>query len=455
MSSIHTSIEGPATESVGSRPPPPRTHTHPSPRWPIWVACVVVAVQALDLTRGLGNAGFGSDFQLLYTVATAWGAGRDAYDDDVIKQTWAAHGDSSLPSPGRPVTPNVYPLCIAPLIWPFTLVNIHTAMLIWIAILLACEAWLLVLVLRSAIPPPAVGEGAGAAAEIRLIPVTLAVGVLVLCYPMRLNLASLNIALIAGTAGLWATLNAQTRPWRAGLLLGAALVKYSLTGPLVIWLIWRKRWTAIGVAIAAQAALVVVATAVGPYAFPLYWLDHMRAEMAASLATGGINAHDTFAGSAMLLHVRALWYRLMPGYDAWHWAILVGLVYLAGRAVGRSPLKARDESVQRDAACRADLAWIILLTCVAFYHRAYDLVPPMALVLSGLVSPRGDAQSVPARTAAWALLLVTVLPGLWDGWDGVDVSQWTFVLIQPACAWATVGLALLAIWDRLSARVPE
>ncbi len=408
--------------------------------WPAVVVAAVILVQAFQVvTQSYGRPGFGVDFSLLYTVAAAWREGRNPYDDAVVKETWRVRGDPDLPAPGRPVTPNVYPLTVAPLVAPLSWLPFGAAILVWSGVVLACEAWLLWGVLR----------GAQAARDgVRLIPVAVAVTILMLSYPMRLNLASLNIGLVVSAAAVYAVLNGgRTLP--AGVAYGLALVKYSVTGPLVFLFAWRRQYRLIGVALAVQFALFAVATwGGGAHARPpLHWISDMRAEIADSLASGAINAPDAPRGGAMHLGLRSLWHRIAPDRDAWHWGVVAALVGVAGVRLVRSPRDPaagrRPDKMAHSRRTDLDAAALLAVTLVCFYHRAYDLIPVMVLVLAWLVRPGGGANR--RELLLWGALAWTIVPGLWEGWDAASTGGWVWVFVQPACAWSALALCLIPV----------
>jgi hypothetical protein len=443
-----------------SNPQSSIVHRPSSVRWPWLVTAGVIAIQAAQIcVHSVGKPGFGTDFQLLYAVATVWGHQQNPYDDAAIKEAWRAHGDPSLPEPGRPITPNVYPLTVAPLIWPLTRVPFGAAILLWTVVVLAAEAWLIMQILQ--------GAAAGGRA-IRRIPVAMAITILMLCYPVRLNLASLNIGLVAAALALAAVRNGH-RPWLAGIAMGLSLIKYSVTGPLLVLMVWRRQYRAVAVAVAVQALLVSTATWGGTFHHPFEWTDAMRAEISDSLEPGGINAHDTPRGAGMHLELRSLWWRFFPGADAWHWLLVAALFGLAASALSRT----RRGGARRDSRT-SDLSWprgeevregilapadsctsgrsgspdpeaalVIAITLVAFYHRAYDLLPVMVLTLIWLVRPgprTGSTSNRFVENLTWAVLALTIVPGLWRGWDTSAVQTWARWFVQPACAWSAILL---------------
>jgi hypothetical protein len=393
--------------------------------------------------QSVGRPGFGTDFQLLYTVASAWGEQQDTYDDTVIKETWQARGNPGLPVPGRPNTPNVYPLTVAPIIWPLTLMRFDWAILLWAAVILVSEAYLILRILRP-------GGGQYQGRPVRRIAIAVAVAMLMLCYPIRLNLASLNIGMVASALAL-AALGVGGRPqrggrpakgreWLAGVAMGLALVKYSVTGPLLLLMARQRQYRAIVVAFGVQVVLVLTATWGGGYSQPLEWVGGMRTEISHSLAPGEINAYDAPKGTAMHLHVRSLWHRFFRGGDAWHWVLVAGLVVAAGAGLHRGPRWRFRGPASATASGVIDLeaALIVAVTLASFYHRAYDLIPAMVLVLAWLVS-YCPAHNVgrPLEAALWAVLALTIAPGIWGGWDDAASASWVRLVIQPACAWAT------------------
>ncbi len=416
------------------------------------VAAVVLAVQGSQIGfQSVGSPGFGTDFQLLYTVAAAWGEQQDVYDDAVIKETWRARGVSGLPEPGRPVTPNVYPLTIAPIVWPLTLMRFEWAILLWAAVILVSEGYLILLILGP-------GGGRGDGRPVRRIAMAVAVTLLMMCYPVRLNLASLNIGMVAAALALAALrLGGRTgeggrqvkgRALLAGLAMGLSLVKYSVTGPLLLLMGWRRQYRAVGVAVGVQVVLVGAATWGGGYRHPLEWVGAMRGEIVHSLASGEINSYDAPKGTAMHLHVRSLWHRFFPEGDAWHWVLVVGLLGVAGAGLvgGFRRRSGGRASASVDGGSDLEAALILAVTLASFYHRAYDLIPVLVLVLAWLVgSSPGRRVSRPLEVGLWAVLAWTVVPGVWEGWDSAVSASLVRLVIQPACAWATCLMIPLLI----------
>jgi len=410
-------------------------------RWPCLAALAVTALLAAQvLSQSFGKPGFATDFQLLYTAASLWGDGGNPYDDAALKSHWIEIGDPALPIPGRPVTPNVYPLTIAPIIYPLTKLPFHHAVLVWTGVLLASFFWLAWYVLRTA-----------STNRVRMIPVALAVGILLLGYPTRLNLASLNIGLATSALALWAITSPRSR-FTAGIAMGLALLKYSITGPLWLLLLWRRRFSAAAIAVGVQVALVAMVALNQETSSPLHWVSDMRAEIAASLAPGAINAYDAAHGAAMHLGFRSLWHRLAPGVD-WAHGILVALILFACI----SALIRRRATHLREADHDADAALLLAVTTISFYHRAYDLIPVIALTLAELLRREGEAPAEPhidgmtthqrgrrtfTEVLVWTCLALTVLPGLWAGWDSNHAPWLTRYFIQPACAWAALGLCV-------------
>ncbi len=409
----------------------PTTTQRSTAAWPWFVTAAVISVHALQIgTQSIGKPGFGVDFELLYTVSALWGEHGNPYDDAALKETWRAVGDPRLPEPGRPITPNVYPLTVAPLIRPLTYVPFAAAIVIWSGIILASEAWLMLYILRSA--------AAGPGCAVRRIPIALALTALMLSYPVRLNLASLNIGMVAAALGIYAVQNGQ-RTWLAGAAFGLSLVKYSVTGPLGLLLMWRRQYRLLGVALAVQVVLVCVATWGGGYRHPLEWVGAMRAEVVHSLAPGAINAHDAITGGPMHLGFRSLWNRIAPGYDRLHWVVVAGVLCLVGASVIRS---ARDVP-RRRRYFDLPAAGLLAAGLLSFYHRAYDLIPVMILTSAWLVRPTiSKGHRSVAEFAIWAALIWTVIPGLWTGWDSSESGFWVRMFVQPACAWCTLGFCV-------------
>lgn len=416
-------------------------------------ATLVLGIQLA--ARSFDRPGFGTDFQLLYTIASVWKARGNPYDDDALKAAWREVGPPHLPTVGRPVTPNVYPLTVAPLIAPLSGMPFRAALACWSIVTLFSLGYLIRHALCAAYvnangrcnhstPAPDGSRFAHAGPRLPAALILGAVAVLMLSYPTRLALASLNIALPAGALAVWAVQPGR-RSWTGGAAMGLALVKYSLTAPLWGLLLWRRQYRTAAAAIAVHAALIAVASWSAKTDPPLHWLAGMRTEIAVSMASGAINAPDAARGTAMHLDIRSLWHRIAPGRDSWHVlgvAVVVGLFACA--------VATRQRGAANPACLDAEAALWALPVLLAFYHRAYDLVPILALVIAAGLRRATLAGGLKPRDAAiGCCLALTVVPGLWSGWDAPAATAWVRWLVQPACAWATLGLCvLLALPER-------
>jgi len=414
--------------------------------WPVrlFPILVVIGLQVGLMLNANHKAGWGMDFHLLYTVAATWGEGRDPYDDAELKRTWAAYG-GELPAPGRPQTPNVYPLSIAPVAWPLTRLSITTATNVWLLLTLLCFAWLLRAVLAHAFQ-----SGDPSPAQWRVAALVLVI--LLAGYPARMNLASLNVAMICGVLSL-AALRDGMGAIRAGLLMGLGLLKYSVTGPLMFLLIWRRRFRAAAVAIVIQLALMGLATWGAGSRSPLDWITGMKRELDHSMASRQINAPDAWRDSAMFLDLRRLWFRI-AGYDS-----LAYVPYIALLAVPVLICIRLDRRFEGRRGALADpvAATLLAFALCAFYHRAYDLVPLIALIGACLLTyPSASLRRPLSRGAIWLCLAATVLPGLWMNWSLPTLNPWMDLLVQPACAWATLWLCpLLALFTIRAASIAD
>jgi hypothetical protein len=208
-------------------------------------------------------------------------------------------------------------------------------------------------------------------------------------------------------------------PVRAGVLTGLALSKYSLAPPLVLYLVYRRQWRALGVALLVQAvALLVVA-----------WIG----------ATSPLEVFAAYAG-LLLVHTeqRDIELRtLLPPHPAATVAVAVLLTAPVFAWLGREVLADRGGRLRSGPGRLALLSALAMWTLLVAYHGPYDAV--FALLPLGLLAhevarrPRAGRRD-PLLVLLGASVIVLNLPGvtawgLLPGWAAAGSALTTLTLL--------------------------
>jgi len=412
-------------------------------RW-ILTAIVCAAPFAMSLRElALANQDFqiGIDFRMTYTAARTWRLRQDPYDDATLKAVWSASGAPHMTPPGRPQTPNVYPLSIAPLLAPLSSLPFPPAFAIWLLINAAAAGWIAWLVATSDDP---MRDGRGSREETNSSATpwfqpAAAACIVVFGFPLHYGLVVSNLAITTTLCVLLTLRHRDDAPALAGLLFGLALVKYTLCAPLAIIFVIERRWRLLGVAGVTQLALLALATLGYAGASPLGWIPRMLAECRASLEPGAVNDYASLDYTALHTELAALLYRLAPVLaDARH-VILAALGVVTLLACRRSP-------DGRHAAARADMRYIVILalTMIAVYHRVYDLIVVIAPLTAWLIRYR---RTIAFNQSAW--LWFAAAFSMFAGptiAGGSANAPWTvLVFVQPNAIWATLIVLLAGI----------
>ncbi|MCA9256665.1 MAG: DUF2029 domain-containing protein [Phycisphaerales bacterium] len=411
-------------------------------RW-ILTAIVCAAPFAMSLRKlALANQDFqiGIDFRMTYTAARTWRLRQDPYDDATLKAVWSASGAPHMTPPGRPQTPNVYPLSIAPLLAPLSWLPFPPAFAIWLLINAAAAGWIAWLIATSDAPrrERGAGEDPDRTATPWFLPAAAAC-IVVFGFPLHYGLVVSNLAVTTTLCVLLTLRHRDDAPALAGLLFGLALVKYTLCAPLALIFAIERRWRLLGVAGVTQLALLVLATLGYAGDSPFGWIPRMLAECRASLEPGAVNDYASLDYTALHTELAALLYRLAP--------ILADARHVILAALGVVTLLAcRRASIGRNAAASADMRYIVVLalTMIAVYHRVYDLIVVVAPLTVWLIRYR---QSIPFNHSAW--LWFAAAFSMYAGptiAGGSANAPWTVLaFVQPNAIWATLIILLAGI----------
>jgi len=217
--------------------------------------------------------------------------------------------------------------------------------------------------------------------------------------PVRVTLRIGQLSLLVVAAILASELLMQRgRKVTAGLLLGLALVKYSLSGPFLLYLAWRRQWRALAAAMAVPLALTAV------YAgHSGFWPWEILTAYVQRGAVVMSKPREFFGGT---LEIRPVLHALCGGSKEWATALSLALALLALGAMAWV-------FYHRPHRTRAHLALLALFSLWVIYHRVYDGV--LALLPAALLAEMARRGRQPAL--AWGGLtslglFLLDLPGL-------------------------------------------
>ncbi len=212
------------------------------------------------------------------------------------------------------------------------------------------------------------------------------------------------------------------RPWLAGILLGVALSKYTLTFPLLLICLWERRWKPVLAAALTQlAALVAVALVArtNPVDIIRRYLDLSTRILAQtqdysvhllSLGWGAPGGVALLVSSAALIAVLVAWYRWSTRHPMARHTELTRLTLLGALTMW---------SLYALYHGRQDVVFAFLFVVVVAY-RPSRVVPPLPPTPHPRREPAGEAEMdrlalTPRQQAAlnvftWVVLAVWTLP---------------------------------------------
>ncbi len=399
-----------------------------------YALCALPFVFALQfISQAQRDYTVGMDFRLTYSAAAAWLQGLDPYDDATLKDVWSRAGMAHATPPGKPQTPNVYPITVAPLLAPLAWLSFPTALVVWMLINAGCVAvWVWQLYHHEKVPP-----------LFRIAPIVI----LLFGFPLQYGFRFGNLAVVTSFL-ITTTLCLRHRPVVAGACLGLALVKHSLCAPLVLLFLFEKRWTLLFTAGGVYAALLITGSFYYAGQTPWAWVAAMMDTGMESLAVGGINHHARLDGSALHLTLAALLYRVHPALVHLDKLILVVLALAILRGYWR-----RATTMNHDLRPITPLHIALLgLNLMAYYHRLYDLVVVMMPLLMWLLIEH-ERLAPRWRNAFWLIAVLMMLPGATVGGGMPNVSWPVLALVQPVGTWSLLlVVGSLAAWAWLASR---
>lgn len=321
------------------------------------------------------------DFRNVYLGARCWLQGQNAYDDAVLKQTWQSvcedeHIENTLP-PGLPQNSLVYPPAAFP-------VYGLTALMPWkwaaiVNLLFSCAALLLIVwLIRNYF-------------DLTRIPFIL---ILLVACAFKGTFHALLVGqptflfLLTGLLSLY--LIKRQHNYTAALLLGITLCKPTLALPFVIYLVVRRRYRVVAIAVLWQFVLLVVSLFVFTQTLALLngFYHNINALMDMVYAQGNIYYMRTLTDAGVWVN-----YLFSNSYVLWK-LLQNGILILLAYVLWNKPIK-------NDAHLFTAIAFVSLLLS---YHLFYDVL--LLLPFVGLVG----ASSPKYKTWAACLALPLFLP---------------------------------------------
>lgn len=402
-------------------------------RWiPIALLVVLIPLGGLSLLRGMDKADeVLCDFEQFYVSGQLAQQGLDPYrtfveQRQMLLDEYAHPAVSDIVClESLPERPNYNTPLLVLLMIPFTWLDFQTARMVWFGLQALMAIALPLVMLRLNWRQPGAVWSA------------IAVLLFLAWAPVRTTFAHGQVALVTSLALMLSiVLVRRDRPLWAGLLLGLALSKYTLTGAVVLYFIVYRHYRALAMAVLAQlAGLILLAPIVGETLFGII----------------GSYVHLLINVIGQSFQIVSLdgWLNLL-GLDARSSALIafgIGFVLVLALVVPRYIREALGSSEHLPPAVerfKANLLIMIMVLVGVFfvYHRSYDL-PIVFLYVTLLMgvplpeklnSPTGRAYAV---LAAAGLVLTGVMI--------IPPSAATVFVSGPAADIAAVALPSLAL----------
>ncbi|MCB9851502.1 MAG: DUF2029 domain-containing protein [Phycisphaerales bacterium] len=411
-----------------------------------------------ELARAHRDYQIGIDFRMTYTAARSWLQNRNPYDDATLKEIWSASGMPNATAPGRPQTPNVYPLSIAPLLTALAWLPFPEAFAIWLVINAAAAGFIARNIVSA--KPSDSGRGATFAGAVEpagpcptLAPsLPQAAGcILVLGFPLHYGLIVSNLAIITTLLVVLTLRYRDARPGLAGFLFGLALIKYTLCAPLAFLFAVERRWRLLAAAFVTQTLLLGIASIGFAGESPFGWIPQMLATGIGSMSAGAVNHYASLDYTALHVELPSLLFRLAPSMAEWRNVILLlisAITIFACRRPSGSHVK--NEFIE--------LRYVVVLafTMIAVYHRVYDAIVVIAPLVAWLLRYR---RSIPYGLASllWFAAVISMFAGPAVAGGSADVPYILLAFVQTNVPWAMlivlfVGIAALRSVSRTAER---
>lgn len=374
-------------------------------RWiPIVLLIVLVPLGGLSLLRGMDKADeVLCDFEQFYVSGTLTRQGMDPYrtfvdQPEMLLDEYAHPAVSDIVClESLPERPNYNTPLLVLLMIPFTWLDFQTARMVWFGLQALMAIALPLVMLRLNWRQPGAVWSA------------VAVLLFLAWAPVRTTFAHGQMALVTALALMLSIVLARRdRPLWAGLLLGFALSKYTLTGAVVLYFIVYRYYRVLGTALLTQlAGLIVLAPIIGETPF--------------GVIGSYVHLLVNVIGQSFQIVSLDGWFNLL-GISARMSALLafgIGLVIVLVLVVPRyirGALGDPEDLPPAVARFKGNLLIMIMVLVGVFfvYHRAYDLpiVFLYVTLLMGIPLPEklaSPAGRIYAVLVAAGLLLTGVM----------------------------------------------
>lgn len=417
-----------------------------------WGAIMLVLATAVFFVwrgpmRGLVH---GHDLMSLWAAGRAVLAGDNPYHYDALVRAALSGGmlDAAEQGPERLIC--LYPPGTAFLMAPLGGLPWHTARLIVNlanTVAVGGLAFLLVRWRRVLMGPSAmVGGNRG-----RFYFDCLLVGITLMWAPIHACINLGNISILVALAGLWAVSPFGRWSRWAWVVLGLAMaLKPQFAGPLVLVWVWQRRWRPAGAALILGGGITVMAALVMQAIHPT-WLTDLRANLQHFTHDGIGNPTRDYGWAFTMIDWAPLLHLFFDGrglVKALAWIMTFALV--VPLVVSRAGIDQAKATPPSELDVLNVICIVAILTQLPVYHRAYDAVLILPVVLLALSRWEQGQQ----RVAHGAVLLgcgLFVLP-----WSAVAIkllNTGDLPEVMGANPWlraltlhhATLGLAAMAI----------
>jgi alpha-1,2-mannosyltransferase len=329
---------------------------------------------------------FDKDFRQGYVLALALRHGADPYQPlPALTERWL-----SLPQPEPFQHPTPHPFAVGWLCLPLTLLSYPRAAVAWFVFECGCLVVALLLWLR------VIGR------PVRWRFVGTGLFALFAWHPLVVELWFGQLAVLLTVVFLltWLALR-EGRELTGGALLGSLAVLKLMGGPVLLWLVWQRRWRAVGAAAVVWLGAHALAVGVHGWALVHTYYFTVGPQVSAVYSDYGANLSPWTLGRRLFGVMRGS-VATTPLWDAPTLAKLLALALPLGVLIGL--LIAAKRARQFDTSFALLMGGGFLLMPIVWGHYLVMALPAMALVFHRLA-----ARQWPRRQTAGAVLLFVLL----------------------------------------------
>jgi uncharacterized membrane protein len=396
------------------------------------LALVLAALSARFAVRTLQTARHGDarDFATLYTGAHLFRAGASFYDPGMSRLEGVNQNAALVAEARRLGTLHAHeglehihafsypPFAVLPFV-PFTLLSFRHAVEAWQAISLALLVAAFVWIVR--------------AARLSAAPAMALAAVFLMGEPLEnsLGLGQINqLVLVLVALFVWAL--ASGRGVLAGVALGVATALRFHPALFIVWLAWRRRWRACGVAALTAVVCTALATAMVGWAATVEYVSGVAPQYGYATVPG------LLGNLSLTGWIVATGHGLMPAVPAaaWRLAGVVASVALLGAAA----VTLRPSGPVPPARLVPELAFLALVLLLVTPNTTINHLVFTLLPLAVLIDATLRAGS-PAR-AAWLALALVLIGSIDDYYQHPSLAAGPAVLLAGI---KTYGLVILTV----------